>query len=426
MFARSLLLVLSAALLPACRGDPAEQRSGADRSAPDSLREAPAGALSPARADAAPSASALAGAESSPPGSPSAEPAPAAADRKVYLDALAEGRAAVRDKRYREAIAAFGRALGAMPHEPRALAERGQARLLAGDLEGAAADLQGAERLGPDDRLAAHLWFNLGLIDEQRGEPARARSAFARSYLLSPTPAIKARAGSGMACGVAIEHRRRATGDVLSPRLVLATGWLDVYRQLYGGGRDPRPGREPATDAEAKRSLCERDGADRCAGHPPWVLTRHVNSALGELEDHVFAEPDGSLFVYHAGFVQRRTEATSSSRLSCVPEQRLTVRLGLDVLHVATETELRAWKGPDDPAPQACDPGQTWVEDVFYTLGTGEELVRLGRVERPGSATVKLVGRKVEIQAKGCAKSVLLDSAAAAGASAPGARTGGR
>ncbi|CAN92332.1 hypothetical protein sce2173 [Sorangium cellulosum So ce56] len=199
-----LVLVLAAS---GCR-DRAPDPSAVLQPAPEALASAlaGAGAAAPAAASsdaavaplasdgAAELAPAPSGSAAALPGSSRVEAAPV--DREAYLGALGQGRAAARQGRYAEAITAFDRALAAMPHEPRALAERGHARMrLGADLDAAAADLQRAEQLGPDDKLAAQIWYNLGLLDELRGQAELVRAAFARSFLLSPTAAARTKAG---------------------------------------------------------------------------------------------------------------------------------------------------------------------------------------------------------------------------------------
>ncbi|WP_437307903.1 tetratricopeptide repeat protein [Sorangium sp. So ce388] len=422
-----LVLVLAASGCRDCAPDP----SAALQPAPEALASALAGAAAPAAAPSdaavAPSASggaaALApapgGSAAALPGSPRVEAAPV--DRAAYLGALGQGRAAARKGRYAEGIAAFDRALAAMPHEPRALAERGHARMrLGADLDAAAADLQRAEQLGPDDKLAAQIWYNLGLLDELRGEAELARAAFARSFLLSPTAAARAKAGPGMPCGVLVERREAPSrDDFLAPRLVVARGWLDAYEQLYRDNDPKVEQKEPATEAEAQRSLCERHGADRCTGPSPWLLTRYLNSIQGELEDHVLSRPDGSLLVFHAGMVLRTTDLTTMNRIVCIPEERLEVRFEPDVVHVTVEAELRAWKSEDEAAAAACDPGRLETEDLFYDAKTGRELVRLSRAGGRDTARVKRAGRTVEVAAGSCTTTVPLDVRAAAGAGRP-------
>ncbi|WP_437835604.1 tetratricopeptide repeat protein [Sorangium sp. So ce1153] len=399
-----LVLVLAASGCRDCAPDP----SAALQPAPEALASGGAAGLAPAPGG---SAAAL-------PGSPRVEAAPV--DREAYLGALGQGRAAARKGRYAEAIAAFDRALAAMPHEPRALAERGHARMrLGADLDAAAADLQRAEQLGPDDKLAAQIWYNLGLLDELRGEAELARAAFARSFLLSPTAAARAKAGPGMPCGVLVERREAPSrDDFLAPRLVVARGWLDAYEQLYRDNDPKVEQKEPATEAEAQRSLCERHGTDRCTDPSPWLLTRYLNSIQGELEDHVLSRPDGSLLVFHAGMVLRTTDLTTMNRIVCIPEERLEVRFEPDVVHVTVEAERRAWKSEDEAAAAACDPGRIETEDLFYDAKTGRELVRLSRAGGRDAARVKLAGRTVEVAAGTCTTTVPLD-VRAAGAGRP-------
>ena len=117
-------------------------------------------------------------------------------DRKTYAAALALGRKLTVSKKYPEAIAAFTRALGAIPDDGRATSERGYARYLAKDYDHAEADFQLAlTELGDGDKkVLAQVEFNLGLLASARGRDGAAH--FHRSYDLSPTAAAKARMGT--------------------------------------------------------------------------------------------------------------------------------------------------------------------------------------------------------------------------------------
>jgi hypothetical protein len=95
-------------------------------------------------------------------------PAPASnAHGDAWTRAVARGRAATLGERYAEAIAAFDAALAAEPHDPRALAERGYARLRAGELDAAAFDLRSARRRTTDPALLRAIEHNLELVAEQ-------------------------------------------------------------------------------------------------------------------------------------------------------------------------------------------------------------------------------------------------------------------
>src|SRR5690606_15115195 len=115
-------------------------------------------------------------------------------------DALSRGRERTRAGAHDEAVAAFDDALAAIPRDPRALSGRGYARLLAGDLPSAEADLQAALAGGPPRSLEAAIDFNLGLVAEGRGDSVAALEYFRRSAVLRPTKAVgkKLRADAAM------------------------------------------------------------------------------------------------------------------------------------------------------------------------------------------------------------------------------------
>lgn len=130
---------------------------------------------------------------------PPAKHAYGPAERSAYARGLAEGRKLTVEKDYAGAVAAFTCALGAIPGDGRALAERGYARLLAQDLDLAMDDFASSlAAIAADDKeLRAQVEFNIGLVYEQRGfkNDASARKLaaihFLRSHELHATEAAR-------------------------------------------------------------------------------------------------------------------------------------------------------------------------------------------------------------------------------------------
>ncbi|HQY64270.1 MAG: hypothetical protein IPF92_04975 [Myxococcales bacterium] len=108
------------------------------------------------------------------------------------------------------AVAAFDAALAALPGDARALSERGYARLLAGKLDAARADLREAEARSKDARLLAQIRFNHGLVAEKLGRADEAKVSVARSNALNPTKAAAAKL-AGAACEAQVTLRTEAT-----------------------------------------------------------------------------------------------------------------------------------------------------------------------------------------------------------------------
>jgi hypothetical protein len=155
-----------------CRRGPAEQRAE-----PAASATAPAASISPAATTSATSSARAAAsarpARSAPAPVPSGS-APITPEEQAvarrFLDALSRGRVATRKKNYPDAISAFDEALKANPFHPRALSERGFARLQSGDLEGAERDLYAALGGSPEPAVLSAATFNLALIAERRGQ----------------------------------------------------------------------------------------------------------------------------------------------------------------------------------------------------------------------------------------------------------------
>jgi hypothetical protein len=116
-------------------------------------------------------------------------------DWAAYWTAMKRGRAATVAKKYSDAIAAFDDAIRAVPRDARARAERGYAKFLSGNNDGAGADFDEAIDLVPasDKILAAQIYFNEGLVADKAGVTAAAAGYYRQSYELNPTAAAKSK-----------------------------------------------------------------------------------------------------------------------------------------------------------------------------------------------------------------------------------------
>lgn len=115
-----------------------------------------------------------------PPAPPPRKPTPLDAaglrSAKTYLAELSAGRKATLAKDYEQAEAHFSKCLEALPGDPRALAERGYARLLANKLPEADADLAAAAQRAPSSAVLVQIVHNRMLVARQRGDEAAAKS----------------------------------------------------------------------------------------------------------------------------------------------------------------------------------------------------------------------------------------------------------
>lgn len=107
---------------------------------------------------------------------------------KAKLD---EGRRLTRAGDYPTAIAAFDAAIELDAALARAWSERGYAKLLAGDLVGAQADLEAALPLDEGKPYQAAVHYNLGLVAEKRDDASAARRAFEVSLALRDNESVR-------------------------------------------------------------------------------------------------------------------------------------------------------------------------------------------------------------------------------------------
>lgn len=195
---------------------------------------------------------------------------PAVAQR--YRGALEAGAQQTRAENYAAAIDAYTTALAAVPEDPRALAGRGHAHLLAGDLAAAHADLQAAAAHASELKLAAKIHHDLGLLAEQRDPPAALRQ-FALSNLFHPTAAAIARISGRTVCLADITVGSDTTTTPASP--TRPTTWLEIWTAHFAPSqanlKDPS---KPADEPAARHRVCHYESLalDACDGQPPWVL----------------------------------------------------------------------------------------------------------------------------------------------------------
>lgn len=104
---------------------------------------------------------------------------------------LDEGRRLTRSAEYDQAIARFDEAIALDPKLARAWSERGYAKLLAGDLTGARADLEAALPLDEGAAYRAAVHYNLGLLAERSGDPGAARAAYEASLALRDNETVR-------------------------------------------------------------------------------------------------------------------------------------------------------------------------------------------------------------------------------------------
>jgi hypothetical protein len=185
----------------------------------------------PPPAPAAPAPVAAEPAKKEPPKAPPEDPKA----RAAYRAGMRKGRKATDKKQWAEAIAGFDEALAAKQGDPRALGERGFAKLLEGkDLAAATRDFDQAASSTKDKKLLSEIWFNRGLLEEKRGNDPNAVAAFVIANTLRPTAAALEKIEGKTACPVvvsdtlAIEEAPPASG----------ADWLALAKTMPGADAD--------------------------------------------------------------------------------------------------------------------------------------------------------------------------------------------
>lgn len=333
----SLLLACQATpLAPVAAGQPAGQPAPAGQ-AVNGDKPATAGpaAVVDAKASPAPKTTPSRGAER--PAKRSIDAAETAA-LAAYAAEMQVGRTQTRAKAYSEAIAAFDRALVQQPNSPRALAERGYAKLLAKDLEGARSDLEGARQRTQDPARLGPIWFNVGLVAEASGNPEGALRAFTLANELKPSKAAAARLAGKLVCTAEIERQPKPGAGFAS--------WKALYDHLRADTEEP-----PLTrDSELHEALCydPKQDTDKL-----WDLCFYDAMSIG-VNGHasllVGQAPDEQLVLFE--------EIGYAGTGSCQGFGKLTVTPIGGLLHARYVEFGVDWAGvPIDPAvtkPEAC------------------------------------------------------------------------
>ncbi|HEX7664648.1 MAG TPA: hypothetical protein VF407_09060, partial [Polyangiaceae bacterium] len=219
--------------------------------------------------------------------------AKANAEHAAYLSALANGRKLAAQKKSKEAIAAFEEAAKHEPTSAQAWGEAGYARFLAGDLTGAEDDLEKARDCGAAPKLAAQIWYNLGLVREKELDQEGARSAWVISRSLSPTKAVIAKIGNEPECVAEIAYVH-AEFD-----LQQATSWQDAATKL-DIGTDVLPKDEDGWKHAVCTTAYSFDPSswthDACDGPAPWTVTRDYLTFTAAT-NVIFPGPGTNLFL---------------------------------------------------------------------------------------------------------------------------------
>jgi hypothetical protein len=327
--------------------------------------------------------------------------------RKSYHAGLAAGRKATIDKDYPAAIKGFDEALAAKPDDPRALSERGYAKLLARDFKSARADLDKSARGTTDKKLLASIWFNQGLISESLGENASAQMYFARSNALNPTKAAQAKLEGKSKCPATLAKDEVKGSFVAS--------WRDAWTAMgvaYAKEFSPDAVEEkPKSDDEVKKLVC--DGGD-CKGAGPWVVS--YGGPLSGVRFLAAPAGGGKLAIVPLGtYMYPMCGGDYVSELS---SGALTHLKSVETVHI--RGWLKEVKGelvpcdendPPESCVSACAAAETTETHAFFDLAKPAVVLSVSTDQDAAHAplvTVKESNGTVTVNGAGCSDSIKL------------------
>ncbi len=326
-----------------------------------------------------------------------------------FLAAMAKARGDVAKKNFDAAFAAYDQALQISPHDAAAMGERGYARYLSGDDSGAERDLVAARSFGATPKVAAQIWFNLGLVRLRRGDGDGARSAFATSQSISPSAAAQKK----------LEGLSTCTAE-------LSSSDQDLPKEADFSAIATLLQIDPAVEADAgaKGAVCihsytadgSGDDHDVCDGAPPWLVS-HDHVAFFEHVDAIFPASTGKGQMYVADLGQEGgwpAHCTGAYGMMA----KLDGKFGWTTTTYNAAGGVMIQKGEDtkdaqglvDQGDYFCANGIGAVDDAFYDLDTGAALLHVRRPIAINSvvpvATVAFKNGVVTVGGPGCSESV--------------------
>lgn len=248
-----------------------------------------------------------------------------------YRDALKTGAAHTASGDYPAAIAAFSAALVDVPDDPRALAGRGHAHLLASDLDAAAADLHAAASHASEVKLAAQIHLDLAALAERTSRADEALKQYALAVLHDPTSPAADKLAGRTTCLADITVGDKSPADPNTR----PTSWLELWTTYFEPSKanlkDPS---KPADENSARHRVCHYEALalDACAGQPPWVL--HIPGGKLDPQRDLYADQyvlvdltsAGSLAVAPLAVLELGTPCDDHHDVAIVARDPLVVR----------------------------------------------------------------------------------------------------
>ena len=319
-----------------------------------------------------------------------------------YREALTAGGKHVAERNFSDAIDAYSAALAAVPADPRALAGRGHANLLAGHLDAATADLHAAADHASESRLAAEIHLDLGLLAEQRNDPERALTEFSLANLFAPSSTAAEKIAGRTTCLADIAIADSTTRP--APAGKKPTSWLELWTTHFEPSKanlkDPS---KPADDNAARHRVCHYEALalDACAGQPPWLLRipgGHADeSAYADQYVLVDLTSTGTLAAVHLVDLEMDTPCDDLYDVAIAGREPIVVRT----------THTPSALGDDD-----CVHNRSSTITTVHARDTLEVLLTVTAPNRPGSeepiTSVQVSASSAKLTGGGCDRTINL------------------
>jgi hypothetical protein len=301
--------------------------------------------------------------------------------RKEFMAAMNKGRKATVAKEYSDAFSAFDEALTILKDNPQALAERGYAKLLAKDYDSAEKDLLAAREKTPKPKLEGQIWYNLGLVEEGRGNLEDAQLAFAKANLLNPSKAAANKLSGKSVCTAKIE-RAPVEGQVY-------TDWLSAFQDLTKEmDKDSLRLEEiPTTNELAKAILC-----GECSATKP--LVRDIGEEYAWTYIASFMLPDGRPLIFTGLGEAMMGRCGWDDEVTLDPQNPLHVSVLSEPQDMEYVEAVDNQDGTVDIAPcgdgsdecmTACFIGSSTRTDYFFDVSKKSQVLSIERYQSRGA-----------------------------------------
>jgi tetratricopeptide (TPR) repeat protein len=192
---------------------------------------------------------------------------PTAEEQKRYKEALGRGRTLENKKDWTGALAAFNQSLAAVPNDATAYSEISVCAFMKKDYRLAEDAARKSVAFAANPKLRAASLYNLGRVQEDRGEKAAAIESYSQSLLDRPNKTVRERL-------LALDPKAAAATDPLAPKpmegpFASLAKWCADTRDRSACETNGEPGESAEGDEKPPEFTCGWDTPEKTLDKPP-------------------------------------------------------------------------------------------------------------------------------------------------------------